>query len=32
MENIDLQYLCTVVGNLTGIPTRLYEGDSLIYL
>lgn len=31
MENIDLQYLCTVVGNLTGIPTRLYEGDSLIY-
>lgn len=31
MENIDLQYLCTVIGNLSGIPTRLYNGDSLSY-
>ena len=27
MENIDLQYLCTVIGNLSGIPIRLYRGN-----
>lgn len=29
MENIDLQYLCTAIGNLCGIPIRLYEGETL---
>lgn len=29
MENIDLQYLCTVIGNLSGIPIRLFHGDTL---
>ena len=23
MKNIDLKYICTVIGNLTGIPIRL---------
>jgi len=28
MENLDLQYLCTVIGNLSGVPIRLYEGQT----
>ena len=31
MENIDLRYLCTVIGNLSGIPIRLYEDDALLF-
>ena len=29
MDNLDLQYLCTVIGNLSGVPIRLYEGKTL---
>lgn len=29
MENIDLQYLCTVIGNLCGVPIRLFQGETL---
>lgn len=29
MENPDLQYLCTVIGNLSGVPIRLYDGETL---
>ncbi len=38
MENIDLQYLCTTIGNLAGIPIRIFENGkqtfyySVIYL
>ena len=32
MENLDLQYLCTVIGNLSGVPIRLYDGESLVFL
>lgn len=31
MKKIDLQYICTVIGNLAGIPIRLFEGDQLIF-
>ena len=31
MENIDLQYLCTVIGNLAGVPIRLYDNEMLIF-
>lgn len=31
MEEVDLQYLCTVIGNLSGVPIRLYENDNLIF-
>ena len=31
MENIDLQYLCTVIGNLSGVPIRLYDGETLLF-
>ena len=28
MESIDLHYLCTTIGNLSGIPIRIYEGEN----
>lgn len=31
MKNIDMKYLCTVMGNLSGVPIRLYDGDTLVF-
>ena len=31
MENIDLEYLCRVIGGLAGIPIRIYRGRELTY-
>ncbi len=31
MQNIDLQYICTVIGNLSGIPVRIFENDKQIF-
>lgn len=31
MKKLDLQYLCTVIGNLSGIPIRLYDRDMLTF-
>ncbi len=31
MTNIDLRYLCTTIGNLAGIPIRIFEDDTQIY-
>ncbi len=31
MVEIDLEYLCTVIGNLSGIPIRLYQNDKLVF-
>lgn len=31
MENLDIPYLCTVIGNLSGVPIRLYEGQERIF-
>ncbi|HNX15497.1 MAG TPA: helix-turn-helix domain-containing protein [Oscillospiraceae bacterium] len=31
MDNIDLNYICTAMGNLTGIPIRVYDGGELIF-
>ena len=31
MENPDLRYLCTVIGNLTGIPIRIFRGEYQIF-
>lgn len=28
MENLDLRYLCTVIGNLSGIPIRVFDGET----
>ena len=32
MCNLDLEYLGTIIGNLSGVPIRLYDGDKLIFL
>jgi len=32
VENVDLEYLCRVIGNLAGIPVRIYMGREKIYL
>lgn len=29
MENVDLAYICGAIGNLTGIPVRLFRGEEL---
>lgn len=31
MQNIDLPYLCTVIGNLAGVPIRCYQGEDLMF-
>lgn len=31
MENIDIRYLCTTIGNLAGVPIRIFEGDRQIF-
>lgn len=31
MKDFDLKYICTVMGNLSGIPIRLFEKDELVF-
>lgn len=31
MEQLDLPYLCTVIGNLSGIPIRLFRGREQVF-
>lgn len=31
MEHLDLPYLCTVIGNLSGVPIRLFRGAERIF-
>lgn len=31
MKNIDLQYICKVIGNLSGVPIRIFQDDKLIF-
>lgn len=31
MKNIDLKYLCTTIGNLSGIPIRIYKKEELYF-
>lgn len=31
MKNIDLPYLCTVIGNLAGIPVRLFQETEQVF-
>lgn len=31
MKPINLEYLCTAIGNLCGIPVRLYKGNAMTY-
>lgn len=31
MENLDLHYICTTLGNLAGIPIRIFKNRELLY-
>lgn len=31
MSSIDLEYLCTTIGNLCGTPVRIYQGHSMSF-
>lgn len=31
MKNVDLPYLCTVIGNLTGMPIRIFFSEDLFF-
>lgn len=31
MKNLDIPYLCANIGNLSGVPIRLYEGGELVF-
>ena len=31
MENVDLNYLCATIGNLSGIPIRIFEGNEQVF-
>ena len=31
MKDIDLRYLCKVIGNLSGVPIRIFHRDMLIF-
>lgn len=31
MNNIDYSYICTVIGNLAGIPIRIFKGEQQIF-
>lgn len=31
MENLDLHYICSVIGNLSGIPVRLFKNGKQVF-
>lgn len=31
MKNIDLRYLCKIIGNLSGVPIRIFQGENRIF-
>ena len=31
MQKADLKYFCTVIGNLSGIPIRLFQDNEQIF-
>ena len=31
MAHIDYNYICTLIGNLSGVPIRLYNGEELVF-
>lgn len=31
MKNIDIRYLCTTIGNLSGVPVRIFEENELVF-
>lgn len=31
MKNIDLRYICKVIGNLSGVPIRVFQGEEPVF-
>lgn len=31
MQELDIRYLCTTIGNLSGVPVRIFEGGQLVF-
>ena len=31
MENLDLRYICTQMGNLSGVPIRIFRGEETVF-
>ena len=31
MENLDFTYICTVIGNLAGIPIRIFQDSTHVF-
>lgn len=31
MKGMDLKYICKVIGNLSGVPIRVYQGEALFF-
>ena len=31
MNDFDLEYICTTMGNLSGVPVRIFEGDRQVF-
>ena len=31
MEKLDIQYICTVIGNLSGVPIRILEDGETVF-
>ena len=31
MENLDFTYICTVIGNLAGIPIRIFQNSTQVF-
>lgn len=31
MKDLDLCYLCTVIGNLSGVPIRIFQGEERVF-
>ena len=31
MKDMDLKYICKVIGNLSGVPIRVYQGETPVF-
>ena len=31
MKDIDLRYICKIIGNLSGVPIRIFQGEHLLF-
>ena len=31
MQNMDLKYICRVIGSLSGVPIRVFQGEALYF-